>query len=169
MTAGFNSTITPLWILRKIYSSCCLSVVLTEITKPLHPATHMYGECVQMPWGSFSGLTLPMLYKDKVQLREWAREAERKWETEREKSSVRWPHSDNKPGKSLSLEPFRNTTVVYTGGGWVEQDMQRACILQHLIMNTKHIQHVRSHRHIHTQALYPWSKEWLEFHFSCDN
>lgn len=67
----------------------------------------------------------------------------------REKSSVRWPHSDNKPGKSLSLERFRNSTVVYTGGGWVGQDMQRACILQHLVMNTKHTQQN------HTQALSP--------------
>lgn len=36
--------------------------------------------------------------------------------------------------------------------------MQRACILQHLIMNTKHMQHVKSHRHTHTQALYPCPK-----------
>lgn len=71
------------------------------------------------------------------------------------KSSVRWPHSDNKPGKSLSLEPFRNSTAVYTGGGWVEQDVQRACILQHLVMNTKHTQHVKSHSHtgIHKHSI----------------
>lgn len=75
------------------------------------------------------------------------RDAERRRENEREKSSVRWPHSDNKPGKSLSLEPFRNSAAVYTGGGWVGQDMQRACILQHLVMNTKHMQHVKSHIH----------------------
>lgn len=68
------------------------------------------------------------------------------------KSSVRWPHSDNKPGKSLFLEPFRNSTVVYTGGVWGEQDMQRACVLQHLIMNTKHKKQVKSHIQIQRVA-----------------
>lgn len=121
-------------------------------------------------WVWSGGLNSPVLHKDKVQLGEHAWEAERmrkrrEWER---KSSVRWPHSDNRPGKSLSLEPFRNSTVVYTGGGWVEQDMEWACILQHLIMNTKHMQHVKSHRHTHIQVLYPWSKVWLEFRFSCD-
>ncbi len=46
--------------------------------------------------------------------------------------------------------------------------MHGACILQHLIMNTKHMQHVKSHRHTHTQALYPLSEVWLDFRFSCD-
>lgn len=138
-------------------------MVLMKITKPLQPTAHMHSECVcawiQMPQSWSSGLIPPVLQKDKIQLRERAservREKEGKWEREREKSSVRWPHSDNKPGKSLSLEPFRNSTVVYTGGGWVEQDIQRACILQHLIMNTKHMQHVKSHRRTHTRALDP--------------
>lgn len=48
-----------------------------EITKRLHPSTHMHSECVQMPWGWSSGLIPPVLQKDKVQLREWAREAGR--------------------------------------------------------------------------------------------
>lgn len=81
----------------------------------------------------------------------------------REKSSVRWPHSDNKPGKSLSLEPFRNSTVVYTGGGWVGQDMQRACILQHLIMNTKHKQCQITRANTYTSTLPPGPKSVLSF------
>lgn len=41
--------------------------------------------------------------------------------------------------------------------------MGRACSLHHLIMNTKHMQHVKSHRHTHTKALHPRPKVWLEF------
>lgn len=82
-------------------------------------------------------------------------EAERRRENEREKSSVRWPHSDNKPAKSLSLEPFRNSTFVYTGGGWTERDMQGVCILQHLIMATKHKQPIKSHTHANMSVLSP--------------
>lgn len=56
------------------------------------------------------------------QVQQWAGE---NVGTREKKSSICWPHSDNKPGKSRSLELFHNTPV-YTGGGWVKQDMQES-------------------------------------------
>lgn len=82
------------------------------------------------------GSTAPALYEDKVQARE------RSEGKEKRKSHVRWPHSDNKPGKSLSLEMFRNHTVVYTGGSWVERDVRRERTFCNTSLWTPNTQHV---------------------------
>lgn len=143
------------------YSNCCNTqapsvcriLVRSLYTQPLTCTVKL----IQWPYSS------SVLRKDKVQLQEWEG---RENEGVGEKRVV---FADliltTGPGKSLSLEPFRNSNVVYTGGEWVKQDMHRACILQHLIMNTRtHAACRVTHTHIHA-LFFSRSKVGLEFCF----
>lgn len=67
------------------------------------------------------------------------------------------------PGRAFSWNRFARTLLFIQVVCEPSKICREACILQHLIMNTKHKQHVKPHRGTHTHTLQ--SKKWLGFHF----